>query len=136
MTNKFVTVGMHEDSGLHGDDGITNAQLGATLHYGTDNGNIPPRPFLDVGVASGNQDYLALIADGLEDGLQPDMILEQIGSVAASKVQEYMRDLKTPPNAPSTVERKGANNPLIDTGALRQSVTYKVQATKPSEGIS
>lgn len=134
MTDKFVTVGMHEDAGQHPDSGMTNAQLGAILHYGND--KIPSRPFLDVGVATGNQEYIALIADGIEDSLEPDQILNQIGAVAAGKVQQYMTELKTPPNAPQTIARKkGADNPLIDEGHLRRSVTYKIQSGKPEEGI-
>ncbi len=143
MTDKFVTVGMHEDAGQHPDSEMTNAQLGAILHFGAEIQHpaghtikIPPRPFLDVGVASGNQEYIALIADGLEDGLTPDQILEEIGNAAVGKVQVYMTDLKEPGNAESTKARKkGAANPLIDEGHLRRSVTYKIQSGKPEEGI-
>ena len=39
-------------------------------------------------------------------------------------------------NAPSTIAKKGSSNPLIDSGAMRQSVTYSVSPTKPSEGLT
>ena len=101
--DKHVTVGIHEDAGLHPDSGMTNASLGATLHFGAEiihpggtsygykkksdiNDNkisflkkgqgyaeigvtpphtitIPPRPWLDVGVESGTQEYLREISD-------------------------------------------------------------------------
>jgi hypothetical protein len=133
MTNKFVTVGIHDDAGSHPDTDLHNAQLGATLHFGTD--TIPARPWLDAGVAQGNKVYLDIIADGMEDELLPAQILEQVGVKAAATVQQYMTDLRDPPNAPETIRRKGSSNPLIDTGALRQSVTYKIQGGKPNEGI-
>ena len=136
MTDKFVTVGIHEDSGTHEDSGITNAQLGAVMEFGTDNGNIPARPWLSPGVDSGNKEYIGIIADGLEDGQPLSQSLERLGLVAVAKVQQYMVDLKSPPNAKSTVDKKGSSNPLIDTGALRQSVTYKVTDEKPNEGLS
>lgn len=133
MTDKFVTIGIHEDAGQH-EGGINNAQLGAVQHFGTE--NIPPRPWLDVGVASGNQEYLQIITDGLEQGLQPEQILNQLGVVATAQVQIYMTQLKSPPNAPSTVAHKGSSNPLIDSGVLRSSVTYKIENEKPTEGLN
>jgi len=46
--------------------------------------------------------------------------------MAQGIVQEYMTNLKSPANAPSTIKRKGSANPLIDTGQQRQSVTYSI----------
>ncbi len=175
MTDKFVTVGIHEDAGAHESDEITNASLGATLHFGanidhpggtsygfaseaaaergevrflkTGTGfaelgvtkphkiNIPARPWLDVGVASGNQDYIKIIADGLKRGQNPDQMLNMLGVVAVAKVQQYMTELRSPPNAPSTIKKKGSSNPLMDSGALRQSVTSKITTGKPEEGL-
>ncbi len=133
ITDNFITVGIHEDTGQHGQDGITNAQLGAVLHFG--NSQIPSRPWLDVGVETGNEDYIKMVASALESGEPLDQVLQRIGLVAIGKAQEYMTDLRQPPNAPSTVAKKGSNNPLIDTGALRASVTSKMQVGKPTEGL-
>lgn len=130
----FVTVGVHDDAGMHPDSSLTNAQVGAYNHFGTD--RIPARPWLDVGVETGNEEYLKIIEEGLSNGEPLEMILERVGIVATGKVQDYMTLLSDPPNAPSTVRKKKSANPLIDTGALRQSVTSKVTAKKPSEGIS
>lgn len=133
VTDEFITVGIHEDENARPEKGVNNATLGAIQHFGTD--NIPARPWLDVGVEQSNQEYLQLIKDGIEDGLEMSQILEQLGVTAQASVQQYMVDLRTPPNAPSTVAAKKSSNPLIDTGELRQSVTYKVTQGKPSEGI-
>jgi hypothetical protein len=32
-----------------------------------------------------------------------------------------------PPNSPYTIARKGSSKPLIDTGQLRNSITYQVE---------
>lgn len=93
---------------------------------------IPPRPWLDVGVQSGTQDYLEVIQNHSDD---IDNALEIIGQIAVGKVQDYMTNLSAPPNAKSTVAKKGSSNPLIDTGALRQSVTYSITNTKTKEGL-
>lgn len=133
INDEFVTVGIHQDEDARPDDDINNATLGAIQHFGTD--TIPPRPWLDVGVAQSTKEYLQIIKDGVEDGLSMRQIHEQMGLVAAASVQQYMVDLRTPPNTPSTIKAKGSSNPLIDTGELRQSVTYEIQQGKPKEGI-
>lgn len=97
--------------------------------------NIPARPWLTPGVQSGNEEYLQIIAAAIEAGDPLKTALERVGVVAASKVQLFMTQLKSPPNAPSTIKKKGSSNPLIDSGALRQSVTFKVTSTEPTEGI-
>ena len=175
ITDKFVTVGIHEDAGNVESDDMTMAQLGATHEFGasiehpggTSYGyaskaaadrnevrflksgqgymelgvtgphiiEIPARPWLNPGVAAGNLEYLNIIEDGILEGLNPDTILERVGVVAVGQVQKYMTELRTPPNAPSTIKKKGSNNPLIDSGSLRSSVTSKTTAGKPEEGL-
>ncbi len=138
----FVTVGIHEDAGQHGQDGITNAQLGALLNYGNPHNTlfghpapIPARPWLIPGVESGTQDIIDTIQDAVMHGATLDDTMEQIGAFAAGATQTYMTDLKEPPNSEYTIEQKGSSNPLIHHGTLRASVTYKVTKDKPEEGI-
>lgn len=107
-------------------------ELGAT---GPHKITIPARPWLSPGVQSGNEEYLQIIIDAVKKNKSMDLALKRVGVVAVSKVQLFMTELKTPPNAPSTIKKKGSSNPLIDSGALRQSVTFKVIKGKPTEGI-
>ena len=97
--------------------------------YGTD--NVPARPF--IALSSGDitnqcapileQSAAALNNNNTQ---QYDQLLDAAGSVAAGIVKQQITDLRSPPNAQSTIERKGSSNPLIDTGLMRQTVTYKV----------
>jgi len=96
---------------------------------------IPARPWLEPGVAKATPEVLLTIQDGMEAGLSMDQILEMVGLVAAGAVKVYMTELKTPPNAASTIRKKKSSNPLIDTGALRQAVTHKVSVGPASEGL-
>jgi len=96
---------------------------------------IPARPWLNPGVASGNVEYLAIIEKTIADKGTIEQALNKVGVVAVGKVQKYMTDLRTPPNAASTIKKKGSSNPLIDSGALRQSVTYKIESGTPTEGL-
>lgn len=129
-TDRTVLVGIHEGAGSTDDGDLTMAQLGAVLHFGTQ--TIPARPWLDVGVQSGTEDYMDVIENHSDD---IDNALEIIGQIAVGKVQAYMTDLQDPPNAPDTIAKKGSSNPLIDTGALRQSVTYSIAPNRPNEGL-
>ena len=132
-TKKYVTVGVHEDENARPDGGINNATLGAVQHFGTD--NIPARPWLDVGVESAAGEIVDTMEEGIEDGLDAITILNRVGQVAVAGVQNYMDELSSPANAQSTIDRKGTDNPLIDTGELKQSVNYDVVSSKPTEGI-
>ena len=96
---------------------------------------IPARPWLNPGVASGNAEYLSIIEKTLANDGTMTQALNKVGVVAVGKVQKYMTDLRTPPNAASTIKKKGSSNPLIDSGILRSSVTYKLTQGKPTEGI-
>lgn len=146
FTGKNVTVGIHEDAGMHaaapGERAMTNAQLGALLNYGDEtnklNGHsapIPPRPWLIPGATKAIEAITDVVVERLRGDADMAQALDAIGAVTAGEVQQYMTDLKTPPNAPYTIEQKGSSNPLIDTGALRASVTWKIIDGKPSEGI-
>lgn len=112
-------------------DGAGYAVLGVTQPHKI---NIPARPWLSPGVDASNLEYVKLIEDGVANGDTMDQTLNRVGVVAVASVQRYMTELRTPPNAPSTIKRKGSSNPLIDSGAMRQSVTYKISTTA-EEGI-
>lgn len=174
MTDEFLTIGIHEDEGMH-DGGITNAQLGAVHEFGAEIDhpggttygyatkkdafagrvkflgkgqgfmslgvtgpykiNIPARPWLRPGVESKIDEYLAIIEKGIENGQNLTEILQTIGPVAVSAAQVYMTNLRTPPNAKSTIEQKGSSNPLINSSELKGSVGFQIQNGEPSEGI-
>lgn len=107
-------------------------ELGVTQPHNID---IPAREWLEPGVMKATPEVLLTIQDGMEAGQSMDQILEAVGVVAAAAVKVYMTDLKTPPNAASTIRKKGSNNPLIDEGHLRSSVTHKVSGEQVTEGL-
>lgn len=133
---KVVTVGIHEGAPQPEDGDLNMATLGAVLNFGTQDGHIPERPWLEPGIQAGAQEISDTIADAIEAGKGLDDTLEMVGVVASGAVRQYMTDLKTPPNAESTIKRKGSANPLIDTGALRASVTHRISDESLSEGLA
>lgn len=52
--------------------------------------------------------------------------LSRLGVLAQGDIQMEITALSSPPNTPSTIARKGSSNPLIDTGAMRGAVTWKL----------
>lgn len=112
--------------------GTGHAEMGTTAAHTI---TIPPRPWLDTGLASVTPEIIDTIVDSIADGELMDQILNRIGVVAVAGVQNYMDELDSPPNAPGTIAKKGSDNPLIDTGELKQSVTYAITSNRPTEGL-
>ncbi len=53
--------------------------------------------------------------------------MDMVGRNYATMVKTYIRDLKDPPNSPVTIEAKGSDNPLVNTGGLIESISYRVK---------
>lgn len=133
---KYALVGIHEDAGKVEGEQMTEAELGALQHFGTDGPpKIRARPWLDVGVKSDVPTYLDYVRVEIGKGSNMDQVIEGVGILAAGATQQYITDLKTPSNAPFTIAKKGSDNPLIDTGRMRASVTSTVTDEKPTEGL-
>lgn len=52
--------------------------------------------------------------------------LRKIGKEHVSHIVARIKRHIPPPNAPITIERKGSDTPLIDTGVLIDSISYEV----------
>lgn len=122
-----VAVGIHADAGVHADSGLTMAELGAIHEFGL--GNVPERSFLRAWGESRGKALLTERADLIESNTKagnPRRALEQIGLLAVGEIQQRISAGIPPANTAETIARKGSSIPLIDTGALRQSITHKV----------
>jgi TPP-dependent pyruvate/acetoin dehydrogenase alpha subunit len=49
---------------------------------------------------------------------------ELLGQEMQADIQQKIVDLRDPPNAQATIDKKGSDNPLIDTGAMKDNVKY------------
>jgi len=59
--------------------------------------------------------------------------LSLMGQLIESDIKDKMTNLRNPPNTPGTIQRKGSDNPLIDTGLLRSSIRYVVKTASDRE---
>jgi hypothetical protein len=69
----------------------------------------------------------------LENPKQQNVALARVGAVAMGAVISFVRGdyyRETIPNAPMTIDKKGSDHPLIDTGQLVSSITYAVNGKK------
>jgi hypothetical protein len=53
--------------------------------------------------------------------------MQRVGLNYASRLKKAIGEWDNPPNSPATVEKKGANNPLIDTGTMQNAIDSKVE---------
>lgn len=121
---KKVKVGLF--SSARYPDGTPVTNVAAWNEFGTS--RAPARPFMRNANANRIREPVrALLAARLDGHLIVDhKLASQVGNVAKREYQQEIRELDRPPNAPATVARKKSENPLIDTGKLRQSITHEV----------
>ncbi|WP_019997258.1 hypothetical protein [Aureimonas ureilytica] len=102
-------------------------------------GPVPERPFMRNAMRENRDKYRrAMIAAArstlmvgssgfaLRSGSPLRNSLDQLGILAQGHIQGEITSLASPPNSPVTIALKGSSNPLIDTGEMRQRVTWKV----------
>ena len=111
------------------DDGTPVATVAARNEFGDREANIPERPFFRQAIAKMEDGVPAIIRGRIDPQrmVVDDRLANQVGAYAAGQVQERITDLREPPNSPHTTEAKGSDNPLIDTGFMRQSATWEVE---------
>ena len=108
-----------------------NATIAAVHELGAPTRGIPARPFLIPTMQNNADKYTTLMAQGFRNALQDKEkaaeVYEKIGLVASSDVKDYIVSGQFVPLKESTIDRKGSSKPLIDTGELRNSISYEVR---------
>ena len=66
-------------------------------------------------------------AKSLEGKQSMDTTIQRVGIKAQIEILKKFRDNDWAPNAPYTVAKKGSSTPLIDSGQLRQSISWEVK---------
>lgn len=93
--------------------------------------NIPERSFIRSTFDEKEDDWMNFFAGQLDRLIAGTMTAEdlynQLGARIVRDIQNKMRDIKSPPKSPLTLQRNpNKTNPLIDSGRLIQSITWKV----------
>lgn len=94
---------------------------------------IPPRPFIRIGLLRAlrnNTSLQSLIVKNImlvSDGkMTTNQFYKLLGKHLEKILKNVIENWNSPPNAPLTIKRKGFNNPLIETGYMRDSVESDV----------
>lgn len=91
---------------------------------------IPSRPFLAQTVQMHEEEIKEMAATEVSQALRGEkdsqQAFEVIGEDVRKKVQNRIDEGQFVPNAPSTIRRKGHDHPLIDTGTMRDSISYTI----------
>ena len=111
--------------------GIVENGKYVVLFYLLDHVRIPARPFLRKAFYDNQRKYRRLVKVGIDEIIYDDKtghdLLVKLGKTGVSDVRESIVRWTKPSNAPLTIDNKrGQNNPLVDTGRLIKSVTYKI----------
>ncbi|MHB8735968.1 MAG: hypothetical protein ACYC6M_11775 [Terriglobales bacterium] len=110
-------------------EALTNVQVGAVHEFGAPSRHIPQRSFLRATVDASHEPcerMLRRAAGEVIDGHTVTQAMERVGLQVQGLVQRRIAQGIPPPNDPKTIKRKGSSKPLIDTGQLRQSITFRV----------
>jgi phage gpG-like protein len=119
---------------------INNAQLGYIHENGAPKANIPARPFLIPGVRNARPKVIQFFKKAAEAVLRKDLegasrALHAAGLTAQNEVRAVINAGPPPPLSVRTLEARRARGrtgevPLIDTGQLRNSITYVLRTDK------
>lgn len=102
-------------------DGTDVATVALRNEFGDD--KVPARPFMAQAVDKNPKEIDALITKAFQKEL-PQAVYSIIGEGIAALIRKEIDSGDFVPNSPVTIARKGSDKPLIDTGTMRDSVTY------------
>jgi hypothetical protein len=160
LVDQQVLVGVPDSTAGRKDEGapLSNAEIGYIQENGAPEINLPARPFLVPGVAAAQPKTLPQLQKGVEAALDGDIDgaqrrMAMAGQVAQSSVRARINSGIGPALSEATLRkrarrgRQGAKDelaaraagqqpstelakPLIDTGQLRNAVTYVIRKRK------
>jgi len=122
-----IEVGFFADSPRY-DSGVSVSNVAYWNEYGTK--NIPERPFLRTSAQKNNEKYLGLVRSFLTAIFKGRATGKRAISTIALKVKNDIVDTiirwTFPINAKSTEDKKGFNDPLVDTELMLESVDWRL----------
>lgn len=128
LGNWEVEYGYYENQS-HPESDLSLADIAAINEFGSKTKNIPSRPFMF-------QTSLSHSADKQHEILYLDMLfkrkplrsaLKEIGERGVQLVEQIIDMGNFEANAPFTIDLKGFDRPLVDTGYLKSHAKSKVQ---------
>ncbi len=111
-------------------DDAENAEKAAKNEFGSFSDNIPSRPFMRKSLTLFGEEAIQKSLDGVDftKAQGKNKILSQLGEKCAENMVKMIETSENyfVPNAPKTAIEKGFNHPLLDTGEMREAITYRI----------
>lgn len=130
LTIKQLMDGAKVDIGIH--DNPEKAEHAYYNEYGT--ARIPARPAWRTTLDRFQKKYDGLMLEAIDNAITGKVHiiagLQILGSAVVEDLKKAITAWKKPPNAPSTIAKKGFNDPLIETGETRDSISVIITAGK------
>ncbi len=128
--NGTVTQGTNNPKAEGAQDMYELVHIALTQEFGTKDGRIPARPFFTTSFIE-HQDELKKLREAfwlriLQGRMSGKEGVTALGLSLRDKIKDSITIWNDPGNAESTIARKGADNPLIDTGTLLNSTQVEV----------
>lgn len=125
----YAKVGIQQDTKREQEDGegpVDMVQLGAIHEFGAPKAKIPERSFIRAWHDSARSKIILLQArlgkQFIDGKITLRGMIAKLGVYGQGGIRKFIRNLREPPNKPSTKRKKGSANPLIDTGQLLGSI--------------
>jgi hypothetical protein len=124
--------------------GLTNPEVGVIQIFGSYEHKIPPRDFLLYPIIKNERKIVSdlrgsqMVKEALDRG-DVKKVFKLLGLIALKYVHEAFATAgwgSWAPNRPSTIDRKGSSQPLIDTAQLERSCTSTVVQAGRAGGLA
>ncbi len=126
IANLEVRIGFQAGEAEH--EGVDLCEIAAFNELGT--AHIPSRPFLRNSVDGHMDEISSYIGEWCKKiacgEMEAHELMTNIGMLQKGLIQEEIVKGSFEPNKPVTIQKKGSDTPLIDTGTMRESVNYQI----------
>ena len=123
-----VVAGMLKDSGK-AENGASYVDIATWNEYGTS--RIPSRPFIRISADTNKAAWGRLAqqcVNDVIDGDNPRDAAQVVGHRMVEDIRKVFGDTsKLKANAPSTIAKKGRNEPLVYSGEMRRRVNFRIE---------
>ena len=124
----YVEVGFFDGKPHPADPDMSVAQIAAINEFGVESLNIPERPFMATTVRSTK--VAGPMAKKLRSFFQRTDTAQGlwtfVGLFVSREMSNVISAFSTPPNAPLTIALKGFDDPLVETGYMRDNVEHRI----------
>lgn len=119
------------DGKIHQKENIPIAEVAIVNNNGAPEKSIPERPFFSESIQMAwiNKGALEGFSKIINPEMPKEVTLAKIGEWTKNIIQWNIRHGNWTPNAPSTIEQKGFNQPLMETGQLEDDVEWRIRKT-------